>query len=82
MKRRMVIAPMQTCPECARLEARIADLRQLYGSANGYHLKAVQLQNAEAARRYEEAMNSYSEAIKNAHRRLAKHQLKCESTTA
>jgi hypothetical protein len=68
---------MMPCSECGRLEARIADLRQLHSQASAEHLKAVQFQNAEGARRYEEAIFSYSKAITTAVKRLAKHRREC-----
>jgi hypothetical protein len=62
------------CLECARLESRIADLRQLHSHASADHLRAVQFGNTEGLRRYEEAMFGYSEAIKRAEERLANHR--------
>ena len=67
------------CSECARLEGRIADLHQLYSRTTAAHLLAVQVDSAEDARRHEQALFGYSEAIADAKERLRRHLLVCDA---
>jgi hypothetical protein len=53
------------------------DLHQIYSRITAAHLLAVQVGSAEHARRQEQALFSYSEAIADAKERLRRHRLAC-----
>ena len=65
------------CRECARLKARLSDLRLLHSRTSAAHLQAVQLGNTDNAWFYEAAILNQSKTVADAEKRLAKHRLNC-----
>jgi hypothetical protein len=74
-----MVSDAMRCPECERLEARIADLRQLHRRASARHLNNPQFNKSQVIAHLEAAMRHFSDAIIGTEERLAKHQQECGS---